>query len=351
MQEQDNRIDIKSMSFPELKEYIGSLGEKAFRAKQLYEWMHRKLAVDFEEMTNLSKDFRQSLAEKCTMRGAKIIQEQISAEDGTRKYLMELSDGNTVESVLMKYHHGNSVCVSSQVGCRMGCRFCASTVGGLIRSLKTSEILDQIYEIQRHTGERVSNVIIMGIGEPLDNYDNVIRFIRMLSDEQGLHISQRNITLSTCGLVPRIYDLMRESLTITLAISLHAPNDEIRREMMPIANKYSISEIIQACREYIQETGRRVTFEYTLVEGKNDSGDNALELCRLLRRMNCHVNLIPLNSVEGRMGHCPQAKNIQEFKNILEKYGINGTMRRRMGSDIDAACGQLRNKNKGGETT
>lgn len=233
----------------------------------------------------------------------------------------------------------------------MGCRFCASTVGGLIRSLETSEILDQIYEIQRHTGERVSNVIIMGIGEPLDNFENVLRFIRMLSDDNGLHISQRNITLSTCGLVDRIYDLMEQELTITLAISLHAPNNELRREMMPVANRYSIEEIMEACRTYVDRTKRRITFEYTMVDGVNDTPDHAGQLSRLLKGLNCHVNLIPLNSVEGRMGSRSRGGTIQDFKLLLEKNHINVTIRREMGGDIDAACGQLRNKNKGGETT
>ncbi len=338
--------DIKSMDMEHLRLFVESLGEKKFRAKQLYSWMHQKLVKDFDEMTDLSKTFRERLKKECVLGGVSIRREQISQKDGTRKYLMELRDGNMVETVLMKYHHGNSVCVSSQVGCRMGCRFCASTVGGLTRSLETSEILDQIYEIQRHTGERVSNVIIMGIGEPLDNYENVVRFIRMLSDENGLHISQRNITLSTCGLVPRIYDLMEEDLTITLAISLHAPNDGIRRQMMPVADSFSMREIIDACKKYIQKTGRRVTFEYTLVQGTNDSRENAGELSGLLRGMLCHVNLIPLNAVEGRMGQRSVPQNIREFQEVLEREHINVTIRREMGSDIDAACGQLRNKNR-----
>lgn len=338
--------DIKSMDMEHLRLFVESLGEKKFRAKQLYSWMHQKLVKDFEEMTDLSKTFRERLKKECVLGSVSIRREQISQKDGTRKYLMELRDGNMVETVLMKYHHGNSVCVSSQVGCRMGCRFCASTVGGLTRSLETSEILDQIYEIQRHTGERVSNVIIMGIGEPLDNYENVVRFIRMLSDENGLHISQRNITLSTCGLVPRIYDLMEEDLTITLAISLHAPNDGIRRKMMPVADSFSMREIIDACKKYIQKTGRRVTFEYTLVQGTNDSRENAGELSGLLRGMLCHVNLIPLNAVEGRMGQRSVPQNIREFQEVLEREHINVTIRREMGSDIDAACGQLRNKNR-----
>lgn len=340
------KTDIKSMDLQELQAFVEKLGEKKFRAKQLYLWMHQKLVKDFEEMTNLSKSFREKLQKECTLGGVAIAREQISKKDDTRKFLMELSDGNMVETVLMKYHHGNSVCVSSQVGCRMGCRFCASTVGGLTRSLATSEILDQIYEIQRHIEERVSNVIIMGIGEPLDNYENVIRFIRMLSDENGLHISQRNITLSTCGLVPKIYDLMKEELTITLAISLHAPNDEIRRQMMPVADSFSMKEILEACRAYIGETGRRVTFEYTMVQGTNDSRENARELASRLKGMLCHVNLIPLNAVKGRMGSRSVPENIRQFQMELEKHHVNVTIRREMGSDIDAACGQLRNKNQ-----
>lgn len=347
---QHNRIDIKSLDFEEMKECVLKMGQKAFRSKQLYQWIHQQLVTSFDEMTNLSKEFRESLEENCTIQGARVVQRQTSS-DGTNKFLMELSDGNHVESVLMKYRHGNSVCISTQVGCRMGCRFCASTVGGLIRSLTTSEMLDQIYEIQRMTGERVSNVILMGIGEPLDNYDNVVKFIRMLSDEHGLNISQRNITISTCGLVDQIKKLVEEKLTITLAISLHAPNDVLRREMMPIANKYSIGEIIDVCRYYIEKTNRRITFEYSMVEGKNDSPKEAGELSRVLKGLNCHVNLIPLNPVEGRMGQRSLRSRIEEFKLILEKNHINVTIRREMGRDIDAACGQLRNKKQRRETT
>lgn len=345
-----DKIDIKSMTLSQLQEYVTTLGEKKFRGKQIYQWLHQKLVTDFDEMTNLSGDFREKLKENAIIHGTRIVKRQES-KDGTNKFLMELYDGNHVESVLMRYHHGNSVCISTQVGCRMGCRFCASTVGGLVRSLRTSEMLDQIYEIQRETGQRVSNVILMGIGEPLDNFDNVVSFVRMLSDENGLHISQRNITISTCGLVDGIRRLMAENLTITLAISLHAPNDALRKEMMPVANRYSIEEIIEVCREYIQETGRRITFEYSMVDGKNDTKEHALQLSRLLRGLNCHVNLIPLNPVEGRMGQRSDRTNVCEFKLILEKNRINVTIRREMGSDIDAACGQLRNKNKGGETT
>lgn len=343
----EDKIDIKSLNFTELQKLLEEMGEKKFRAKQLYEWIHKRLVLSFDEMTNLSKDMRKKLDESCTIEGARIIKKQVSS-DGTAKFLMRLSDGNTVESVLMKYKHGNSVCISTQVGCRMGCRFCASTVGGLIRSLKTSEMLDQIYEIQRTTGERVSNIILMGIGEPLDNYDNVVKFIRMISDENGLNISQRNITLSTCGLVDRLKKLVDKKLTITIAISLHAPNDELRREMMPIANRYSIHEIIDACRYYVDMTGRRITFEYSMVEGKNDSRECAMQLVELVRGLNCHINLIPLNPVEGRMGQRSKGADIQNFKLLLEKNHTNVTIRREMGRDIDAACGQLRNKERGG---
>ena len=346
--ETGDKIDIKSLSFQEIEGFAEECGEKAFRGKQLYRWMHVNLVTSFSEMTNLSKEFRKSLEEKAVLRSCQIIKKQ-EAKDGTRKFLMELSDGNHVESVLMKYKHGNSVCISTQVGCRMGCRFCASTVGGLVRSLTVSEMLDQIYEIQRSTGERVSNVILMGIGEPLDNYDNVVRFIKMLSDENGLHISGRNITISTCGLADQMRRLSKEELTVTLAISLHAPNDKLRQEMMPVANRYSIAAILSACREYLQKTNRRITFEYSMVEGKNDSLKEADELAALLKGLNCHVNLIPLNPVEGRMGQRSRKEKIQEFKLRLEKNHINVTIRREMGRDIDAACGQLRNKNKGGK--
>lgn len=342
------KTDLKSLNFEELNTFILNLGQKPFRSKQIYQWIHKQLVRSFDEMTNLSKEFREMLGDKAAICGAKAVRRQVSA-DGTSKFLMELSDGNHVESVLMKYKHGNSVCISTQAGCRMGCRFCASTVGGLIRSLHVSEMLDQIYEIQRITGERVSNVILMGIGEPLDNYENVVKMIRMLSDGQGLHISQRNITLSTCGLTEKMRKLAEEDLTITLAVSLHAPNDRIRREMMPVAEKYTIDDIIDTCRYYIDKTGRRVTFEYSMVEGKNDSPADAKELCSLLRGLNCHVNLIPLNPVEGRMGRRSIRERIEEFKLILEKNHINVTIRREMGRDIDAACGQLRNKNEGGK--
>ena len=267
---------------------------------------------------------------------------KISQIDGTRKYLFRLEDGNVIESVWMQYHHGNSVCISSQVGCRMGCRFCASTLDGLERNLTTAEMLDQIYRIQTLTGERVSNIVIMGSGEPLDNYDNVIRFLRMISDENGLNISQRNITLSTCGIVPNILRLAEENIQITLALSLHAPNDEVRKTLMPIANRYSLQDILPACQTYFEKTGRRLTFEYSLVSGVNDNLDEAKALTSLLKNMHGHVNLIPVNPIKERDYRQSDRKAIEAFKSYLEKNGINVTVRREMGRDINGACGQLR---------
>lgn len=338
------KTDIKSLSPEELKVLAVSLGEKPFRGKQLYEWMHKKLAFDYEEMTSLSKAFREKLQENCRLVSLKPLEVQTSKIDGTQKYLFALDDGNVVESVLMKYKHGNSVCISSQVGCRMGCRFCASAIGGWTRNLSPSEMLDQIYKIQRLSGERVSNVVVMGTGEPLDNYDNLLRFLHMLSDENGLNISQRNITVSTCGIVPRMYDLAKEKLQITLAISLHASTQEKRETLMPIAKKYSIGEVLDACRNYFDQTGRRLTFEYSLVGGKNDSQEDADQLAKLLRGLHCHVNLIPVNPIKERDFVQSDKKVIEKFQNKLEKYQINVTIRREMGRDIDGACGQLRKR-------
>lgn len=334
--------DIRALSLLELTEELALLSEKPFRAKQIYEWLHKKLVVSFDEMTNLSKQLREKLSEQYEITPVVMVDKRVSKNDGTTKFLFRLGDGSVIESVLMKYKHGNSVCISSQVGCRMGCRFCASTLGGLERNLRVSEMLSQIYEIQRISGERVSNIVIMGTGEPFDNYDNFLKFIHMISDENGLNISQRNITVSTCGLVERIRQLAEENLQITLAISLHAPNDEMRRELMPVANKYSIAEIMDACHYYYEKTGRRITFEYSLVEGSNDSEEAARELSALLRGFNCHVNLIPVNPIKERNYKHSEEKYIQKFKFILERNKINATIRRELGSDIDAACGQLR---------
>ncbi|MDE7270201.1 MAG: 23S rRNA (adenine(2503)-C(2))-methyltransferase RlmN [Acetatifactor sp.] len=338
--------DIKSLSLEELTQELAACGEKAFRAKQMYEWMHVKLARDFSEMTNLSKELREQCGKRYRYTALEAVRVQESKIDGTKKYLFKLSDGNMVESVWMRYRHGNSVCISSQVGCRMGCRFCASTLDGLERNLLPSEMLDQIYAITRLTGERVSNVVVMGTGEPLDNYENLLKFIRMLTDENGLHISQRNVTVSTCGIVPRMRQLATERLQITLALSLHAVTDEKRRQLMPIANQYSIGELMEACRYYFEETGRRITFEYSLVGGVNDTDKDAERLGALAAPLGCHVNLIPVNPIKERDFVQSEAARIRAFKNKLEKKQINVTIRREMGRDIDGACGQLRRNYK-----
>ena len=342
--DQKEKTDIRSLNLKELTVFMEQLGEKAFRAKQIYQWLHGKQAASFEEMTNIPKALIEKLKENSYLVSIKQEAVQISKIDGTRKYLFLLDDGNVIESVFMRYKHGNSVCISSQVGCRMGCRFCASTIGGLTRCLLPSEMLDQIYRIQTLTGERVSNVVVMGTGEPLDNYDNLLRFIHILTEDGGIHISQRNLTVSTCGLVPRIYELAEEKLQMTLAVSLHAPNDEKRRELMPIANKYSIDELLAACHNYFDKTGRRITFEYSLVAGVNDSKENAQELAGRLKGLNCHVNLIPVNPVRERSFVRSTREAVENFKINLEKCGINVTIRREMGSDIDGACGQLRKR-------
>lgn len=334
--------DIKSLTLEELTQVIRQMGDKPFRAKQIYQWLHQKLVTDFDAMGNIPKTLRDQLKEQFTLTALHPVDVKISQIDGTRKYLFRLADGNVIESVWMQYHHGNSVCISSQVGCRMGCRFCASTLDGLERNLTTSEMLDQIYRIQTLTGERVSNIVIMGSGEPLDNYDNVIRFLHMISDENGLNISQRNITLSTCGIVPNILKLADEDVQITLALSLHAPNDEVRKNLMPIANRYSLKEILPACRNYFEKTGRRLTFEYSLVSGINDNLEEAKALTALLKDMHGHVNLIPVNPIKERDYRQSDRKAIEAFKVYLEKHGINVTIRREMGRDINGACGQLR---------
>ena len=336
------KTDIKSLDYEELQQFMASLGEKPFRAKQLYQWMHEKLAADMDEMTNLSRELREKLKETTAYTSLEAVERLVSGIDGTEKYLLRLSDGNVIESVLMRYHHGNSVCISSQVGCRMGCRFCASTLDGLTRNLKPSEMLDQVYRIQQISGERVSNIVVMGTGEPLDNYDNLLKFIRLLTDEHGLHISQRNITVSTCGIVENIRRLADEKLQITLAISLHASNQEKRKELMPIAYKYDIHEVLDATRYYFEQTGRRITFEYSLVGGVNDTEEDARELSMLVSDINCHVNLIPVNPIKERSYVQSNRAAIEAFKNKLEKNRINVTIRREMGRDINGACGQLR---------
>ena len=339
---QNGKTDIKSLALTELERELTALGEKPFRAKQLYQWLHQKLARSYEDMTNLPKGLREKLAEQYVCTTLRRVQVQESRIDGTKKFLFALEDGHVVESVWMRYKHGNSVCISSQVGCRMGCRFCASTLGGLVRNLLPGEMLDQVYAITLLTGERVSNVVVMGTGEPLDNYDSLVRFLELLTDEKGLHISARNITVSTCGLVPQMRKLAREKLQITLALSLHAATDEKRRSLMPVANRYGIGELMEACREYFERTGRRITFEYSLVGGVNDTREDARLLAALAGPLRCHVNLIPVNPIKEREYVQSEAGRIQAFKNMLEKNGINVTIRREMGRDIDGACGQLR---------
>ena len=336
------KIDIKSLNYDELADYIVSIGEKKFRAAQLYSWMHEKLACSYDEMTNISDKLKKVLKENTLYTCLEPVRVQESQIDGTKKYLFRLYDGNLIESVFMRYHHGNSVCISSQVGCKMGCRFCASTLNGCVRNLEPSEMLDQIYRIQSLTGERVSNIVIMGSGEPMDNYDNVVKFLGLINSDKGLNISQRNITVSTCGLVPRIKQLAELKLQITLAISLHAPNDELRKTMMPIAYTYSIEQIMDACRYYLSQTARRISFEYSLVKGVNDSSECARQLIKLVHGMNCHINLIPVNPIKERDYEQSEKNSIPNFKEILEKSGVNVTIRREMGRDIDGACGQLR---------
>lgn len=334
--------DLKSLNLEQLTEELLNIGEKKFRAKQIYSWIHEKLVDSFDEMTNLSKDLREKLKANYTLNSLEAVAVQTSKIDGTQKYLFRLQDGHVVESVLMRYHHGNSVCISSQVGCLMGCRFCASTIGGKVRDLAASEMLGQIYKIQKLSEERVHNVVVMGTGEPLDNYDNLVQFIKMLTDENGLNISQRNLTVSTCGIVPKIRQLAEEKFQMTLALSLHATTQEKRKQLMPIANKYDLKEVLDACHYYYEQTGRRITFEYSLVGGVNDTKQDAEELTKLIGKFPCHVNLIPVNPIKERDFVQPNKQECQAFRNKLEKNGINVTIRREMGRDIDGACGQLR---------
>ena len=337
--------DLRSIEYGKMEELILTLGDKKYRASQIYDWIHKKQADSYTEMGNVPGSLKQKLVDEgYDIYTVRINRVQESAADGTRKYLFELSDGNLIESVFMRYEHGNSVCISTQAGCRMGCRFCASTIDGLARNLTSGEMLGQVYGIMKDTGERISNIVTMGSGEPLDNYNEVLRFIRMVSDGHGLNISQRNITVSTCGIVPKIRELADEELTITLALSLHAPNDAKRRELMPIANKYGLDEVLKACRYYYERTGRRLTFEYSLVRGNNDSDEDAAALSAILKGMNCHVNLIPVNPIKERDFRQSDRQAVLAFKNKLEKNHINVTIRREMGRDIDGACGQLRRR-------
>jgi len=337
-------VDIKSLTKTELEAEFKELGLQKFRAGQVYDWMHVKLARSFDDMTNISKDLRKTLSDRYEYTSLQIERLQESQLDGTKKFLFALADGNLVESVFMRYKHGNSVCISSQVGCKMGCRFCASTLDGWERNLTPAEMLDQIYAISHYVGERISNIVVMGTGEPLDNLDNLLRFIELISNSDGLNISGRNITVSTCGLVPRMRELAEKKLAITLALSLHASTDEKRKELMPIANTYSIAELMDVCKYYYNMTGRRITFEYSLVAGVNDTVADAELLSRLGNQVGAHINLIPVNPIKERDYKRGSKEAILAFKNKLEKNGINVTIRREMGQDIDGACGQLRRR-------
>ncbi len=334
-------IDLKSMTPAELSEYMVSKGYPSFRGKQIYEWISKGV-TDFSEMKNLPKNIIETISTECTLSCAKIVRKLISKIDGTVKYLLEFEDGERVETVFMRYKHGNSVCVSTQVGCRMGCRFCASTIGGLVRCLRPSEILEQIMVCKRDLSEDVSHIVLMGIGEPLDNYDNVLKFLHLVNDEKGLNISMRHISLSTCGLVDKIDLLREEHLGITLSVSLHAPSDEIRKTIMPIANKYSVDELLKSCKEYSRVTSRRISYEYAMISGVNDSDECAALLAEKLRGSLAHVNLIPVNSVTETGYKKSNAETIKSFSDILTKKGITVTVRRKLGSDINASCGQLR---------
>lgn len=341
------KTDIKSLPLDSILNIVKDMGQPSFRAKQIFTWLHKFGVDSFDEMSNLPKALREKLAEDYYVSSCKIEKKLVSKKDGTVKYLFSLCDGEYVESVIMKYKYGYTICVSSQVGCKMGCRFCASTLAGFVRNLTAGEIESQLHAAQKDLDIRISNIVLMGIGEPLDNYDNVILFMHNVNNENGLNISMRNITLSTCGVVPRIYDLMNENLQITLTISLHAPNDAIRSKTMPVNDKWGIDELLKACRDYIKKTNRRVSFEYTLINKVNDTPQCANELCSRLHGMLCHVNLIPVNDVEERGNIRSSDDSVNKFLQILQNKGINATIRRTLGSDINASCGQLRRKSQG----
>ncbi|MBE6068272.1 MAG: 23S rRNA (adenine(2503)-C(2))-methyltransferase RlmN [Clostridium lundense] len=334
-------INMLDFSLEDLKTWMRENGEKDFRAKQVFDWIYKK-TFNFDNMNNIPKSTITKLKNNFYFSLPKVVKMLKSKNEDTYKFLFEYADNNVIETVVMKYNHGNSICVSTQVGCKMGCKFCASTLDGVIRNLTSGEILGQILRAEEATGERISNIVMMGSGEPLDNYDNVLKFIHIVNSSYSLNIGQRHITLSTCGIVPKIIDLANEELQITLAISLHAPSDDIRKNMMPVAYKYSIEELLKACEFYIKKTNRRITFEYALVSGVNDSDNHAQELSRKLKGMLCHVNLIPVNEVKESGFERSTNENIKRFSNILIKNGIEATVRREMGSDINAACGQLR---------
>ena len=335
--------DIKSMTLAELQDAFAALGEPKFRAKQVFAWLHRG-AVSFEAMTNLSKPLREALDSLYFINKPTVARKQISRLDGTIKYLWRLRDGNCVESVVMQYHHGNTVCISSEVGCPMGCKFCASTIGGLVRRLEPSELLDQVLFSQLDSGLAISNIVLMGIGEPLDNFDNVMRFLELVNSPDGMNIGMRHISLSTCGLVDKIEQLAERDLQLTRSVSLHSPDDESRSKIMPVNRRWPVDTLLAACRDYFAKTGRRISFEYTMIDGVSDSPEQAQLLAKKLAGMGAHVNMIPLNNVTESGLHTSSRQAIRRFQTILEENGVTATLRRTLGSDIDASCGQLRRK-------
>ena len=336
-------MNLKSLTQPELAAVLKELGQPAFRAKQVFSWLHKGVR-SYDEMTNLPKALRDVLAEKYPINAPKVVRKQESQKDGTIKYLWQLSDGNCVETVLMRYHYGNTVCISTEVGCAMGCAFCASTIGGLVRRLEPFEMLDEVLFTQIDSGLPVSHIVLMGIGEPLDNFDNVMRFLELVNNPEGMNISMRHISLSTCGLIPKIDALAEKKLQISLAVSLHGPNNEKRSKVMPVNRAYPIEPLLEACRRYYDKTGRRIHFEYAMIDGLNDSEEDAKELLRRLKGLGAHVNMIPLNHVEESPLKPSSRAAVAKFQKILEDGGVTATVRRTLGSDIDASCGQLRRK-------
>ena len=340
------KIDIKNLTLDELEQEIVNMGEAKFRAKQIFSWLHQKNVSSFDEMSNISKDFREKLNNRFKMTNIEIVDKLISSVDKTTKYLFKLENNHIIESVLMKYSYGNAVCISSQVGCRMGCTFCASTLDGLERNLTTAEMVSQIYKIQQDSKEKIRSIVLMGSGEPFDNFDNFLKFIEIINHKDGLNIGQRHITVSTCGIVPKIYELADKKLQINLALSLHAPTDEKRKSIMPIAKKYTVREIVEACKYFAQTTKRRVTYEYALIAGVNDTEEDAKEIIKLLKGSLAHINLIPVNDVKERNYIKSSKEQIKNFATLLKNAGIETTIRRELGSDINAACGQLRKSYK-----
>jgi 23S rRNA (adenine2503-C2)-methyltransferase len=336
-------INLKDYNYDEIKKYIIDLGEPEYRAKQIFKRLYQGIS-DFNQMTNVPKQLLYKMKETTEIKSLSISEKYVSKIDGTIKYLYELGDKNIIETVVMKYKHGNTICISTQAGCRMGCSFCASTIGGLFRNLNVSEMVDQVIYSQEDIGERIGNVVLMGIGEPFDNYENVIKFIRNLNEKEGLNIGYRHITISTCGVVPKILELAHENIQVNLSISLHAPNDEIRDEIMPINKKYNVDALLNACREYLKISNRRITFEYSLIKSINDSEKCAKELAKKLHGLLCHVNLIPMNEIKEKNYNTSLHSDIEKFKKVLSNYKIPVTIRRRLGIDINASCGQLRNK-------